>query len=140
MKDKLSYFDRLPSHFEKQIMTGLNHQAFILKSIGQRDAAFSYVIENDKSDFIAGVSGVNFYGCFYIDLLFVAENYRRQGYGAKLIHKAEELARQRECLFMAVNTMDFEAKPFYEQLGYEVEFERTGFEQGSSMFFMKKML
>lgn len=65
---------------------------------------------------------------------------RGNGYASKLIQKAENLARMRGCLFMAVNTMDFEARPFYEKHGFKVEFVREGFEKGAEMFFLRKEL
>ncbi len=54
--------------------------------------------------------------------------------------KAEELARKRKCFFIAVNTMDFEAKPFYEKHGFKVEFEMKGFQADSIMYFLRKEL
>ena len=35
----------------------------------------------------------------------------------------------RGCTFATVNTMDWEALPFYQKLGYEVECIRDGFEK-----------
>ena len=58
----------------------------------------------------------------------------------QLMQKAEEIARKRDCLFMTVNTMDFEARPFYEKHGYTVEFTRSGFEKNSVMYFLRKAL
>ena len=122
------------------MIDGLNHQAFEKKGIGVHNGSFAFVIENENSEFFGGISGVNYYGCFFVDILFVNEPFRNQGYGKQLMAKAEDLARQRECLFMAVNTMDFESKSFYEYLGFIVEFERMGFEKDSSMVFMRKNL
>ena len=34
--------------------------------------------------------------------------------------------------------MDFEAKPFYEKLGYKVEFERKGYDKNTSFYFLRK--
>jgi ribosomal protein S18 acetylase RimI-like enzyme len=39
-----------------------------------------------------------------------------------------------------VNTMDWEAKPFYESLGYTVEFERKGYDLNSIAYFLRKNL
>lgn len=134
------YKDELhPSH-KKVIIDGLNHNAYKKKGLGKNNASFSFVIENDKGKFEAGISGFHYYGCFYIDLLFVAEKARGKGYGSKLMQKAEDLARERKCLFMAVNTMDFEAKPFYEKHGFIIEFTREGFEKGAVMYYMRKPL
>jgi ribosomal protein S18 acetylase RimI-like enzyme len=58
----------------------------------------------------------------------------------KLIHAAEELALERKSTFMTVSTMDWEALPFYQKIGYEIEFVREGFEKDSKMFFLRKNL
>jgi hypothetical protein len=36
--------------------------------------------------------------------------------------------------------MDWEALPFYQKLGYEVEFTREGFQKNSKMYFLRKEL
>lgn len=54
--------------------------------------------------------------------------------------EAEKIGRERLCTFAAVDTMDWEALPFYEKLGYSVEFVRKGFENESKMFMLRKNL
>jgi ribosomal protein S18 acetylase RimI-like enzyme len=58
----------------------------------------------------------------------------------KLIHAAEELALERKSTFMTVSTMNWEALPFYQKFGYEIEFVREGFEKDSKMFSLRKNL
>lgn len=137
---KITYNDELSLEHKTAIVDGLNRNAYLKRKLGKNNASFSFIIENNKGEFQAGISGFNYYGCFYIDLLFVEEKARGQGLGSRLMAKAEELARHRKCLFMAVNTMDFEAKPFYEKHGYKVELERTGYENGARGYFLKKEL
>lgn len=134
------YQDELSPSHKKMIIDGLNHNAYAKKELGKNNGSFSFAIESSNGEFEAGISGFHYYGCFYIDLLFVAEKARGKGYGSKLMEKAENLAKERGCLFMAVNTMDFEAKPFYTKHGFEVEFIREGFEKGAVMYYMRKPL
>lgn len=134
------YQDELTPAHKKIIIEGLNSNAYLKKELGKNNGSFSFSIENDSGEFEAGISGFHYYGCFYIDLLFVKESARGKGYGSKLMQKVENLARERGCLFMAVNTMDFEGKPFYEKHGYKVEFIREGFEKGSVMYYMRKTI
>jgi GNAT superfamily N-acetyltransferase len=139
-KDKIIYQDEINQKHKEIIIEGLNKNAYKQRVIGRDNASFSFVIEDDNGCFKAGMSGFNYYGCFHIDLLFVAENFRGHGYGAALMQQAEDLARERRCLFMSVNTMDFEARPFYEKQGFKLEFTRTGFEKGVKMYFLQKDL
>ena len=140
MNNKIIYQDELSPEHKKVIIDGLNHNSYIQKELGENNGSFSFVIERANGEFEAGLSGFHYYGCCYIDLLFVNESVRGKGYASQLIQKAEALARERNCLFMAVNTMDFEARPFYEKHGFVVEFVREGFEKDSKMYFLRKEL
>lgn len=51
---------------------------------------------------------------------------------------AEKFGKENGCTFAAVNTMDWEALDFYKTLGYEVEFERHGFQKDSIFYFLRK--
>ena len=65
---------------------------------------------------------------------------RSQGFGTKLVSAAEKLGRDRKCSFATLTTMSFEARPFYEKLGYSVEFIRDGYENNTTMIFLRKSL
>lgn len=132
------YQEELEPAHKKLILEGLNQNARLEKDLGKNNGSFAFIIQNEKQKFLGGIQGFYYYGCFYIDLLFVINEARGKGYGSQLMQKAEELAKTRECLFMAVNTMDFEAKPFYEKHGFEIEFTRNGFEKNSEMYFFRK--
>ncbi|HJD61415.1 MAG TPA: GNAT family N-acetyltransferase [Rickettsia endosymbiont of Columbicola hoogstraali] len=66
---------------------------------------------------MAGMQGISLWGGVYITSLFVDENHRNKKYGSMLMEKAEELVHERGCNFVVLSTMDFQAKPFYEKLG-----------------------
>jgi GNAT superfamily N-acetyltransferase len=52
--------------------------------------------------------------------MWVAESFRGQGYGAKLLRTAEDEARTQECHGVYLTTFSFQARPFYEKFDYEV--------------------
>jgi len=99
---------------------------------------FAFFLKDEKGVIKGGCSGFIYYGCFYIDLLWVDKALRGNQYGKKLMLEAENLARADHSKFMAVNTMDFEALDFYKKLGFYVEFERTGFEKDCIFYFLRK--
>lgn len=101
---------------------------------------FGFFLKDTAGKIIGGCSGFMFYGCLTVDLLWVEEALRGQGYGTELMTAAEKLAAQEKCRFIVVNTMDFEALDFYKQLGYLVEFERHGFDKESIFYFLRKNL
>jgi len=56
------------------------------------------------------------------------------------MHEAEKIGREQGALFVTLNTMDWEALPFYQKLGYSIEFTREGYEKESKMFMLRKNL
>ncbi len=101
---------------------------------------FTYFIRDENNKVQGGLTGSIYYGCCMIDLLWLDKSIRHQGYGNQLMEKAETLANEKECLFIGVNTMDWEALEFYKKRGYEVEFTRTGYLNHSQMYLLRKNL
>ena len=87
----------------------------------------------------AGVRGNTYWSWCSIDVLAVAESYRRQGIGSLLLNKAEEIARERGCVGIRLDTMSFQAPEFYRRHGYS-EFGRLeDYPPGHGrVWFMKK--
>lgn len=56
----------------------------------------------------------------HIDILWVDENFRENGYGSKLVKKVEDLAVEKGCRFIYLDTFSFQAPEFYKKNGYEV--------------------
>ena len=101
---------------------------------------FSIFIKDQKGNVLGGASGTLFYGSLYVDTLWIDKNLRHQGWGTKLMHEAEKAGKEHGALFATLNTMDWEALPFYQKLGYSVEFTRKGYEKDSKMFMLRKNL
>ncbi|MFI4938538.1 MAG: GNAT family N-acetyltransferase [Candidatus Berkiellales bacterium] len=101
---------------------------------------FCFFIRDKNNQIVGGCNCDMFYGCFYIGSLWVSELMRGQGYGTRLMLSAEELAKEQNCNFIAVNTMNWEALDFYKKLGYLVEFERKGYIGNSIFYFLRKDL
>lgn len=75
-------------------------------------------LEDAKGEVLGGLVGETVYGWLSIQMLFVPKALRGRGMGSALIRHAEEEARVRGCLGMVVNTFSFQARPFYERLGF----------------------
>ena len=51
------------------------------------------VIKNEEGMVLAGINTVMYcWNCLYIDVLWVDENYRKEGYGSLLLKEVERLA------------------------------------------------
>lgn len=101
---------------------------------------FAFFIRDENGQIQGGCNCEICHGLLYIGQLWVAEALRGHGYGTKLMQAAEEHAIDAGCALLAVNTMDWEALDFYQNLGYFVEFERRGFAKDSTMYFLRKDL
>ena len=55
-----------------------------------------------------------------LDILCVAESYRKQGIGSALLREAERAAEKKNCSLMTLGTFDFQARPLYEKHGFTV--------------------
>jgi GNAT superfamily N-acetyltransferase len=69
---------------------------------------------------IGGLWGRTAWGWLHMDTLYVPDALRRAGIGARLVALAEEEATRRGCLGAWLDTFSFQARGFYEYLGYRV--------------------
>jgi GNAT superfamily N-acetyltransferase len=69
---------------------------------------------------IGGLWGRTAWGWLHMDTLYVPEALRRAGIGARLVAMAEEEAKRRGCLGAWLDTFSFQARGFYESIGYRV--------------------
>ncbi|MCC8416246.1 MAG: GNAT family N-acetyltransferase [Rickettsia endosymbiont of Gnoriste bilineata] len=129
----------IDAQYMKIMEDGLNEQAKVKKGLDVIKSFSFTCFDNDKN-FVAGVDGKIFYGCLYVDMLWVSENFRGQNYGTLLMAKVEDVARERNCKFMTVCTTDWQGKPFYEKLGFKLEFVRSGYDKDSEVYYLRKDL
>lgn len=101
---------------------------------------FAFFIRDEHQTIVGGCNGCNLYGCLYVDQLWVHPLLRGKNYGTQLMQSAEQWGQEQGCTFATVNTMDWEARGFYERLGFTVEFERRGFHKDSRFYFLRKEL
>jgi GNAT superfamily N-acetyltransferase len=78
------------------------------------------IIDDDPNRPIGGLWAMSLWGSFYVNVVFVPDAMRGEGLGTDLLAQAETEARVRGCWHMWLDTYDFEARPFYERLGFEV--------------------
>ncbi len=67
---------------------------------------------------IGGLWGKSMYDWLFVELLAVPETLRGTGTGTALMQQAESVAVSRGCVGVWLDTFSFQAKPFYEKLGY----------------------
>ncbi len=71
----------------------------------------------------AGLRSMLAYDWLFVHWLWVAEPYRKQGIGSRLLAGAEAAAREKGCRGAYLDTFTFQAPKFYDRHGY-LEFGR----------------
>lgn len=97
-------------------------------------------IEDTNKKVIGGLYGRTAFQWLFIEILFVPEFLRGNGLGKKLVETAEKEALARGCHNVWLDTFEFQAKGFYETMGYREFGELQNFPNGFSRFFLKKSL
>jgi GNAT superfamily N-acetyltransferase len=96
------------------------------------------VAHPETSEVIGGLFGVTGYGYLHVDMLFVPESLRGTGLGRRLMQQAEDEAGRRGCRGSYLDTFDFQARGFYEKIGYAVVGQINDMPPGHSRFFLSK--
>jgi len=79
-------------------------------------------------------------GWLHVTYLWVAEKARGAGHGTRLMQNAEAYAQSLGAVGATLETHSFQARPFYERLGYEVFSTLDEYPSGHAKFFLKKVL
>lgn len=74
----------------------------------------------------------------HIAAMWVAEGYRGKGHGSALLETVESYVASQGCARAYLETTSFQARPFYESLGYRVFAELSGIDEGCTLFFLRK--
>lgn len=99
------------------------------------------VIENTNGEIIAGIlSKMYCWNCLYIDVLWIKEEYRKDGLGSRLLKEIEKIAKDKGRHLIHLDTFDFQAKDFYIKHGYEVFGTLDECPQGHKRYYMKKRI
>jgi len=97
-------------------------------------------IKNDQGEIIAGAAGRTFGDWLQLSTLWVSEALRGQKVGSKLLAEMEASAKKRGCVKCLLDTLNFQAMPFYEKHGYETQWIQEGYPKIGCKYFMVKVL
>jgi len=89
---------------------------------------------------VAGLTGHMYWGWLTIHLLWVDERLRGGGWGRRLMGAAEIDAIRRGCHYSTLSTFDFQARGFYEKLGYRVIGQLDDYPPGHAKYWLRKEL
>ena len=98
------------------------------------------LLEDDSGNTLGGLWGRIGYDWLFVEYLSVPEEHRTGGWGRKLMAEAEAIARARGLTGIWLDTYDWQARPFYEKLGFKLFGTIEDFPPGHERYFLKKKL
>jgi GNAT superfamily N-acetyltransferase len=89
---------------------------------------------------IGGLWGRSSYDWLFVEYLAVPDHLRGREVGTALMRQAEQVARDRGCAGIWLDTFAFQARGFYEKLGFTLFGTIADHPVGSARFFLSKRL
>ena len=111
--------------------------AYNANATGKTDGKSLGFIAEHGSERIGGVAGYTWAGMAELLQVWVREDRRKQGVGRQLMQAAMGEARHRRCRVLFLATYDFQARGFYEALGFTCVAEIAGKPPGHCEFVMR---
>ena len=97
-------------------------------------------VKNDKGDIIAGAAGRSFGNWLMLNTLWVSDELRGQNVGSKILSQFEQAGKARGCSYCLLDTLNFQAKPFYQKHGYQVQWTMENYPKTGSRYYMTKAI
>jgi|SoiMethySBSTD1v2_1073268.scaffolds.fasta_scaffold02674_11 GNAT superfamily N-acetyltransferase len=119
---------------------GLTEHAVESGFAGPERHPLSVALRDADGSLIGGLIGETFWGWLAVKMLWVAKHRRGTGHGAALMARAEEEALKRGCHGVHLTTLGFQAKHFYEKLGYSLFGSLPDFPPGHTRYYLAKTL
>jgi len=94
----------------------------------------------DTQETAGGLVGWTSLSYLHVNLLYLPDTLRGAGLGSQMMALAEEEARRRGCHGVWLDTFSFQAREFYERLGYSLFGTIEDHPPGHSRHFLKKDL
>jgi GNAT superfamily N-acetyltransferase len=89
---------------------------------------------------VGGAIGTINWNWLHVALLWVSESCRHAGLGRRLLTEMERAAVRRGCTRAHLDTFSYQARPFYERLGYRLFGRLDDYPPGHQRFFLEKNL
>lgn len=100
-------------------------------------------IRNSHDELIGGLIAQTLWNWLDLDdggFIWIEERYRGFGHGRELMRLAESEAKRRGCTRSKVSTFSFQAREFYEKLGYRVIGSLEDWPPGGAYYWLRKEL
>ena len=114
-------------------------RAFNVARIGEPEEEPVQLFLRDESDrVVGGLLGHIKWRWLYVAKLWIDDAHRGAGYGRSLLIAAESFAQSRGCIGAYLDTFEYQARRFYEKLGYELFGTLEGYPPGYRQYHLAK--
>jgi GNAT superfamily N-acetyltransferase len=100
----------------------------------------AFFLKGENGEVLGGLLGDIWAAWLHVKTLAVMAPVRGRGFGKHLMKRAELYAIERGCTDAFLDTFSFQARPFYEKLGYRVFGMLDNHPAGHQHYFMTKRL
>lgn len=114
-------------------------RAFNVAHIGEpREEPVQLFLRDEHERVVGGLLGHIKWRWLYVAKLWIDDAHRGAGYGTSLLAAAESFAHSRDCIGAYLDTFEYQARPFYEKLGYELFGTLEGYPPGFRQYHLAK--
>jgi GNAT superfamily N-acetyltransferase len=100
----------------------------------------AFFLKGENGELMGGLLGDIWAAWLHVRTLGIAARARGHGFGKELMKCAETYAVERGCTDSFLDTFSFQARPFYEKLGYRIFGTLESHPTGHQHYFMTKKL
>jgi GNAT superfamily N-acetyltransferase len=97
-------------------------------------------VRDNGGSVVGGLVGATYLGWLQVQAVWISDELRGLGFGTELMQAAEEEAIRRGCPRVFLETLSFQALPFYEKRGYEIVNQIPDFPPGGCRYALTKAL
>ncbi|MFU9136343.1 MULTISPECIES: GNAT family N-acetyltransferase [unclassified Erwinia] len=122
-------------------------QEYVISHLWQHNSQFDAVdiepllvtLRSEDNQIHGGLVAKTWWEGLEIQYLWISEAQRGNNQGRALMLKAEEIAKARGCKMAYVDTFGFQARGFYEKLGYQVYGSMDGYLGKHTRYYLQKI-
>jgi GNAT superfamily N-acetyltransferase len=129
-----------PSHQDVDFVRNGLRQYNLLRAPADDYQPVQIFLRTEENTILGGLLGETYWEWLHISILWIDESVRKQGYGRQMLQIAEQEAVRRGCQAVHLDTMSFQALPFYEGSGYTVFGTLNDLPAGHKRIFLMKVL
>ncbi|NQV13843.1 GNAT family N-acetyltransferase [bacterium] len=123
-----------------QGLVNFNHETIRDLEPAEAMIKFSIFLRDGDGKVLGGLRAICFWNTLHIELLWLSVEARGQGKGTAMVELAEQYAVENGFELALLESTSWQARSFYEKLGYNLMATLPDYPKGQSCHFMTKKL